>query len=239
MCNKLCLKCKIEKPITEFSKNKVNKDGFQKQCKTCDKEKNKKYREKNKEYFKEYLKEYNRQYLVINKEKIKKTKQNQYQNNKEEIKKKSKKYYDINKKTINEKKKKYLKKYRELNKDKISKYKSQYFKTKRTSDPLFKLKMNIRNSVSRYIRNKNNKTIDILGCSFEELKLHLESKFQPWMNWDNYGRYNGAEGYGWDIDHIIPLKTAKTENDVIKLNHFSNLQPLCSYINRVIKKNKK
>lgn len=239
MCNKICLKCGVEKPVTEFSKNKSTNDGLQKQCKSCDKEKNKLYRDKNKEYFKTYLKEYAKEYQLKNKDKIKQKKQKTYQKNKEVIKDKTKKYYDKNKKVINEKKKKYLKTYRELNKDKISKYKSQYFKTKRKSDSLFRLKMNIRNSVSRYIRNKNKKTIDILGCSFEEFKLYLENKFLNWMNWENYGKYNGTEGYGWDIDHITPLASATCEADIIKLNHYTNLQPLCSYVNRVIKKNMK
>jgi hypothetical protein len=64
----------------------------------------------------------------------------------------------------------------------------------------------------------------------------LENKFEPWMNWDNQGRYNGEFDYGWDIDHIIPLSSAKNEEDIIKLSHYSNLQPLCSKVNRDIKK---
>ena len=58
------------------------------------------------------------------------------------------------------------------------------------------------------------------------------------MNWDNRGLYNGELNYGWDIDHIIPISSAKNENDIIRLNHYSNLQPLCSKINRDIKKDK-
>jgi hypothetical protein len=58
------------------------------------------------------------------------------------------------------------------------------------------------------------------------------------MTWDNYGLYNGELNYGWDIDHIIPLSSGKTEDDLINLNHYTNLQPLCSKINRDIKKNK-
>ena len=58
------------------------------------------------------------------------------------------------------------------------------------------------------------------------------------MNWENYGKYNGTEGFGWDLDHIIPISSAKTEEDVIRLNHYTNLRPLCSYINRVIKRDK-
>jgi len=40
----------------------------------------------------------------------------------------------------------------------------------------------------------------------------------------------------WDIDHIIPTSTAKTEEDIIRLNHHTNLQPLCSYMNIIVKK---
>jgi hypothetical protein len=56
------------------------------------------------------------------------------------------------------------------------------------------------------------------------------------MSWNNYGLYNGELNYGWDIDHIVHMITAFNEEEVIKLNYFSNLQPLCSYINRVVKR---
>lgn len=46
----------------------------------------------------------------------------------------------------------------------------------------------------------------------------------------------GTPNYGWDIDHIKPLITGLTEDDIIKLNHYTNLQPLCSYVNRKIKR---
>jgi hypothetical protein len=83
---------------------------------------------------------------------------------------------------------------------------------------------------------KSKKTEEILGCSILEFQIHLESKFETWMNWENRGLYNGYFNYGWDIDHIIPVSTAQTEEDVIRLNHYSNLQPLCSKINRDIKR---
>lgn len=91
--------------------------------------------------------------------------------------------------------------------------------------------------IKKWIQKKNNKTEIILGCSFEEFKLYLESKFEDWMNWENRGLYNGEFNYGWDIDHIIPLSIAKSEEELIKLNHYTNLQPLCSKINRDIKSN--
>lgn len=58
------------------------------------------------------------------------------------------------------------------------------------------------------------------------------------MSWNNYGLYNGTKQYGWDIDHIIPLIIASKEEEMFKLNHYTNLQPLCSFINRVIKRDK-
>jgi hypothetical protein len=56
------------------------------------------------------------------------------------------------------------------------------------------------------------------------------------MNWDNHGKIEfGKFNIGWDIDHIIPVSSAIKEDEVIKLNHFTNLRPLCSYTNRYIK----
>lgn len=154
-----------------------------------------------------------------------------------------------------EKRKSYEKEYYQKNKAKILKQSKQYFKDnqkikqeknnerykkRRQNDPIFKLatnlKRNIRGILSRKSFSKKSKTQEILGCSFEELKQYLETKFESWMNWDNYGKYNGEINFGWDVDHIIPLASAKTEDELLKLNHFSNLQPLCSRINRDIKR---
>lgn len=57
------------------------------------------------------------------------------------------------------------------------------------------------------------------------------------MSWENQGKYNGELNFGWDIDHIIPISSAKSEEDILNLNHYTNLQPLCSKVNRDIKKN--
>ena len=60
------------------------------------------------------------------------------------------------------------------------------------------------------------------------------------MTWENQG--NPKDGIiepnkTWDIDHIVPLSSAKTELELLKLCCFNNLQPLCSYVNRFIKRN--
>ena len=149
---------------------------------------------------------------------------------------KSKKYHKLNRDRINQ----VSKVYRESNKDKIRDLQNNYRIERKKVDSTYKLKNSIRRSINNaFSRNgypKSSKTYEILGCSFEEFKEHLESQFKDWMSWDNYGKYNGKEYYGWDIDHIIPVSSGINENEVIQLNHFTNLQPLCSHINRDIKR---
>jgi len=147
-----------------------------------------------------------------------------------------KKYEEKNKQTIIERKREYRKKNKEI----LNEYRRIYRINRKLLDPVYKLKNSIRRNINNCFKrnrfSKNSTTNKILGCSFEELKFHLESKWEPWMNWDNYGLYNGAEGYGWDIDHIVPLSSAITEEETINLNHYTNLQPLCGYMNRVLKR---
>lgn len=135
--------------------------------------------------------------------------------------------------------KNYRKEYK-IDKIKSAISKNKYRKKKLKTDSLYKLTSNIRvlicNNIKRKGYRKTTKTTQILGCTFDEFKQHLESQFQDWMNWENHGKYNGTKGYGWDIDHIIPISTATTEDDIIRLNHYTNLQPLCSKINRDIKR---
>jgi hypothetical protein len=109
-------------------------------------------------------------------------------------------------------------------------------------DSLYVLRVKIRKTISQSFKrtgyNKKSHTYDILGCSYEEFKTYLESKFESWMNWENKGLYDGKTlNYGWDIDHIIPVYSAANEEEIIKLNHYTNLQPLCAYYNRHIKFN--
>ena len=117
-----------------------------------------------------------------------------------------------------------------------------YYNDRIKVDNLFKVRQSIRKTISSSFRNtsfrKSSKTAIILGCTFEDFKLYLESNFEPWMTWENKGLYNGELNYGWDIDHKIPVSSATTEEELVELNHYTNLQPLCSKINRDIKKNK-
>jgi len=154
--------------------------------------------------------------------------------NKEIIAKKKKVYYETNKKNLMIHQKEWINK----NRDKIR----EYQKNKMSNDILYKLKVNVKNLIGQSIREKKfkklSRTEQILGCSYHEFKQHLESQFLPWMTWDNRGKYNGELDYGWDLDHIKPLSSATTEIELLNLNHYTNLHPLCSYTNRYIKRNK-
>lgn len=97
----------------------------------------------------------------------------------------------------------------------------------------------LRNSVRARIRqilkikniSKTCETFEIIGCSPKFLKSHLEKQFCLGMTWDNYGFY------GWHIDHITPLSQASNKEDLYRLCHYTNLQPLWSKDNW-IKSNK-
>jgi len=132
--------------------------------------------------------------------------------------------------------------YYENNKQKIKEYIKSWRNKKRKNDDFFRLSSNIRSSIGSSFRERNlsktSKTVNILGCSIQELRIHIEEKWESWMNWGNYALYNGELNYGWDLDHIIPISTAKTKEDLIRLNHYTNLQFLCSYTNKYIKRNK-
>ena len=157
-----------------------------------------------------------------------------YQKHIEQIKEKDKLKYLRRKSIIQENNKQ--------NREIINKKYRDHISKRMKIDPLFKLSRDIpklvRISIKRYGYSKKSKTYQILGCDWETLKSHIENQFEPWMNWENKGKYNGELNYGWDIDHIIPVSKAKNEEEMIRLNHYTNLQPLDSFVNRYIKSNK-
>lgn len=228
---KICKKCQTEKDISEYYlRNGRIKSSY---CKEC--------------YGLVYKKKYNPDYYLQNKEKFKENYKNWLENNDRSeyskkyksdnhdiLRSKNKKYREDNIDSIKEKKKKYwenlsldkkeeIKERSRINQPNYRERKRTYVNNRRNVDPLFKLSFNIRslikNSIKRHYGSKSKKTLNILGCPFEELKSYLESKFDENMNWGNYGSY-------WEIDHIIPISSAKSEEDIYNLNHYTNLQPL-------------
>lgn len=102
------------------------------------------------------------------------------------------------------------------------KRKHEQRKERRKTDVLFLITNNLRSRIAKFIKTlnitKKNTTFDIVGCTPQELKEHLEKQFVVGMSWENKNM--------WHIDHIIPLSSAKTEEDLYKLCHYTNLQPL-------------
>jgi hypothetical protein len=93
---------------------------------------------------------------------------------------------------------------------------------KRKNSIINRLQHNSRCRISKVIARKQMKktsrTSMMLGCSYKELIAHLESKFKTGMTWENYGE--------WHIDHIIPISSGKTIEEINSLSKYTNLQPL-------------
>jgi hypothetical protein len=214
---KRCKICNEEKEIEFFSKTSNGRGtyGVGGVCKDCQSIKNEVYRK--------------------NKKEIIKAKRDKVYNDPEgrkNIRTYQKEYYDKNRETLLPA----LLKRQKKNKNK----RNERYRIKYNTDPKYKLKHNIKRAILKGLhgQTKKSRTLEILGCSIDEFKKHIESKWENWMNWKNYGKYKkGMKNYGWDLDHIIPISTANTPEEIMKLNHYTNIQPLCSYINRYIKKN--
>jgi len=133
------------------------------------------------------------------------------------IKQKDKEYHKNNK----EKRKEQSKKYREKHREKINKYMNKWYKEKRKTDFLFRLRGNISANIKESLKikgyTKRNKTYTILKCEFDFF-----------MNWLNGVASNGyTYGVGnLHLDHVVPSSLAETEDELILLNHYSNLQLL-------------
>ena len=216
METKICTKCLIEKNVSEFNKHSQTKDGLQCRCIECLKQDKREFYKKNKEKISNGFKKYREK----NKEKLLKYNKDYYINNKTSLLEDKKKYYNLNKEIIKDK----ITDYRKNNKEKINLLKTKYVKKRKSEDPLYKLMILMRDRLNKFYLysslNKNNTTFDIIGCTPQILKEHLENQFTDGMNWDNHGLF------GWHIDHIIPLSSANTEEELYKLCHYSNLQPL-------------
>lgn len=103
-------------------------------------------------------------------------------------------------------------------------YNREWKKQKKITCPKYKLQCLIRSRMDSILRQKSSKRSktlnDIIGCTFEQLKSHIESQFQEGMTWDNHGQF------GWHVDHKIPMASAESIEDVYRLSHYTNLQPL-------------
>jgi len=220
-----------EKKAKYHEENKERIQEYRKQYYQDNKEKSatdsKRWREENKEHLKEYrqkmwlenkeeLSKKNKQYWAENAERISEQRKQYYQENKERLSEQKKEYYQENREQILEEKRKY----REENREHMREMKNKRYHERLKTDKLFEIKESIRKCIYGKIKNKKFTTCEILGCDYETLKVHIENQFQEGMTWDNHGQF------GWHYDHIIPSSSAKTEEELYQLNHYTNFQPL-------------
>ncbi len=180
----------------------------------------------------------NNQKLILEKAKVYSGK------HKKHIKKYQVKYRRKNDKNLKQKKKEYYKKH--LNKirvrgqkyyidnlekiteyHKTNRYKTRlYIKNRLATRPDIRLATNMRKYIAAALKQKyiikKISTLNLLGITFAEFRIHIEKQFKPGMSWDNYGYY------GWHVDHIMPLKAfdLRKLSEQKKAFHYKNLQPL-------------
>jgi len=134
-------------------------------------------------------------------------------NNKDYIIIKSKQWAEKNREKVRELGRKSY----QRNKNEIQKRRKNILKKRLLNDPVFTLKHRIRHSIRNNLKRGNNKYEDIIGLNYKLFKKYLFENCKT-VNYKNLKDHH--------IDHIIPLKAAKTEFEVVALNHYTNLQLL-------------
>lgn len=145
-----------------------------------------------------------------------------YNANKTEIKDKHKKRYNKNRDKILDQKREYQSRPEVIKQRR--KTKNKYYHNKLKHDTCSRVRANLSGRIRDYINKSGSSVLDFIGCSIDDLKLHLEKQFVDGMNWENYGFY------GWHVDHIRPccsfdLTDPEQQRECF---HYTNLQPLWS-----------
>jgi hypothetical protein len=175
---------------------------------------------------------YMKHYRVLHREELNKYNRLYKVQHKVELKIYDKQYKDNNKIILTEYSKIYLKEYRKSHKQEMKEYQKQYrLKHKKESnnwyknylkDPIRKLISNYRSRIHIALKNnyKISHTLELLGCSLDVLKNHLEKQFKVGMSWKNYGK--------WHVDHILPCASFDLTDPKQQKRcfHYLNLQPL-------------
>ena len=215
MKTKVCNRCGIEKDLNSFRYSFDKRRGkyyYRSTCRMCENNYKKEYRETHKEQISIYMKKYRKEH----KDEIKQSWKKYYKNNNNEIKKQHRIYTKEHKDECHFR----SKKWKVNHKEETREYERKRFNT----DSIYRAKVRIRNCIrNSFVRKglvKSKKTEQIVGIHLDDLYYYLLDTFEK-----NYG-------YKWDekeevhIDHKTPLSTANTEEDVIQLCHYTNLQLL-------------
>lgn len=212
---KKCTSCNEDKPVQHFHKSSKSKDGLQSQCKVCRNKKSSEYFSSNKEKCIESSKRWTK----ANKNRVNELKKIRRLKNKGTDKQEKQKTY-----SKDEIKRRYRKNMLNESWLKNRRIKRAVYEKKRRLNLLKRIENQIRcrTALALIGKVKLHKYQEYIGCSTEQLKSYLESKFQPGMGWHNWGRD------GWHIDHIIPISSfdLNDTDQFKKAFHYTNLQPL-------------
>lgn len=222
MLTKICPTCKVDKTIDQYNKNKTRKDGLQRECRECNhNHHNKHYHTKKSPRLTENL-QHNHKICSNCKQELPFGYFNKAKLGRFGLSGECKKCLSIRNK--------------EWLDNGGREWSNKWMKHKKATDPQFKLKHILRlrllDALKRDNITKNHSALELIGCSIEQCKQHIEQQFKPEMNWSNHGSY-------WEIDHIIPcdIYNLEDEDQQKQCFHYTNLQPLTISENRS-KKNK-
>ncbi len=173
-----------------------------------------------------HCKQCSKKYTLDNKDILSKSGKKYYKKNYDKILTYAKNYFQNNKERINKRlRDRYSSDIEYRNKciDRVLSRKdvvNKQLREKYNTDTVYRIKCCLRSRFYELVKNKSDSIINIIGCTIDELIIHLENQFQPGMNWDNHGL--------WHIDHIIPCAAfdLTKEEEQKKCFHYTNLQPL-------------
>ena len=193
---------------------------------------------------KEKISEQNKKYRESHKEQIKDSHKAWRDNNADHVKEKAKENYHKNPQAHKARVDKYKASHIDQLKESRHRYKvenrqkcTDYQRLKRQSDPVYRFRSSFTHLMCLYRKKTGytggKGTWEMVGCDFETFLAHIQSQFEEGMTMDNYGHRGGC----WNIDHIVPISAAKSNDDIERLNHYTNLRPMWASDN--YKKNKK
>jgi len=239
---KICKDCKKEKPVDEFYFIKSKKK-YLSRCKPCYSEHRKdaknKYVETHKEEIKKRMREYGkanpekrRAYYYKNREKLMALNKASYLKYRDKNIQKRKDWYIENKESHAIAREKYAIE----NKDKLRAARRKWENERMKTDVEFSLQKRLRGRIreaAKGVYKKSKRTEELIGCTIEEFKKHIENQFLEGMTWENWKQD------GWHIDHKIPISWFNLANENCRKMAFNykNMQPLWSQDN-LEKKNK-
>jgi hypothetical protein len=230
---KTCSKCKLEKSLEAFGKNRSAKDGLHHYCRECAREKNDTWAKAHPEQTRASAKKYRE----ANREKLRIDSLDRFYRNHDVCLVRGREWAKNNSDKVREYGRKHdAKPHRKHQRGDYKARQSKWYwghleearasriayQAKRRQDPAERLVDAVRRRIRSVVRGQSKGAIKLLGYSADDLRNRLEVQFQPGMTWNNYGLY----GEKWHVDHIRPVSSFKFPDQLVECFALSNLQPL-------------